>query len=206
MLRAEKLYPDSGAKTSNTSTPLRPERRGVSRRRVIGEAKEKVPVFDLAERLCGPGGLRKAGKEWVGRCPLPDHEDKTPSMTVYVDRQTFRCFGCGAHGDVLDLVQLVEGCELWEAVIILSQRHGVELPGRPESWHRRQERQKPVRDAIGKARFDHLCRRLFRLYFKDVLLSIEDPAEREIEYEILWDSTKLLARMMLRDLGGEGKP
>jgi DNA primase len=69
------------------------ERRGVSRSRVIEEAKEKVHTVDLAERLCGPGGLRKAGKERVGRCPLPDHEDKTPSFTVNPEKNLWFCHG-----------------------------------------------------------------------------------------------------------------
>jgi hypothetical protein len=103
MLRAEKLYPDSGATASSTTTLSRPERRGVSLRRVIEEAKEKVPTIDLAERLCGPGGMRKAGKEWVGRCPLPDHEDKTPSFTVNPEKNLWFCHGCLKGGDVVEL-------------------------------------------------------------------------------------------------------
>jgi hypothetical protein len=48
--------------------------RGVSYTRPIDAAKEAVPVIDLADRLCGPGGLRRVGKEWVGRCVLTGHE------------------------------------------------------------------------------------------------------------------------------------
>jgi hypothetical protein len=57
-----------------------PERRGVSRKTVIEEAKAKVPVIDLADLLCGPQKMRRVGDEWVARCPLPNHEDKTPSF------------------------------------------------------------------------------------------------------------------------------
>jgi len=49
--------------------------RGVSYTTPIDAAKEAVSVIDLADSLSGPGGLRRVGKEWVGRCPLPDHED-----------------------------------------------------------------------------------------------------------------------------------
>jgi len=35
-------------------------------------------------------------------CPLPDHDDSSPSFRVF-DRG-FICFGCGARGGVLDLV------------------------------------------------------------------------------------------------------
>jgi hypothetical protein len=60
-----------------TRSPIRsrPERRGVSRRTVITEAKEKVATIDLADLLCGPGKMRKVGARWVAQCPLPSHEE-----------------------------------------------------------------------------------------------------------------------------------
>jgi hypothetical protein len=99
-------------------------------------------------------------------------------------------FFCGDYG------------ELWEAMIALSLEYGVELPKRTESWHRKQERQRPVRDAINRARFDHLRRRLFRRFFEPSLVQIEDPSEREAEAALLWDATAPLAEMMLERLRG----
>lgn len=54
-----------------------PERRGVSRKTVIDEAKEKIPVIELADLLCGPGKMRKVGERWVARCPIPGHDERT---------------------------------------------------------------------------------------------------------------------------------
>jgi DNA primase len=166
--------------------------------------KEAVRIEQVANeygefRLAGSGRL-------LGRCVSPDHEDKTPSLTIDTEQQRFRCYGigCGARGDVFDLVMLAEGCELLEAMMILSTGHDVERPGRSESWYRRQERQKPVRDAIHAARFDHLRRRLFRRFFKDSVLAIEDEEEREAEYRILWEATEPLAEMLIRDLQDRG--
>src|SRR5215212_2085530 len=52
--------------------PARAQRyRGVSYTRPIGEAKRLVPVIDQADRLMGLSGLRRVGKEWVGRCRCP---------------------------------------------------------------------------------------------------------------------------------------
>ncbi len=42
-----------------------------------------------------------------GRCPLPTYADETPSFTVYQDGHA-HCYGCGFHGDVIDLLQAVE--------------------------------------------------------------------------------------------------
>ena len=81
----------------------RPERRGVSRRRIIEEAKAKVTTIALADLLCGPAAMRRVGDEWVARCPLPDHEDKTPSFTVYPETDSWFCYGCLRGGDVIEL-------------------------------------------------------------------------------------------------------
>ena len=117
-------------------------------------------------------------------------------MSIYAADGRFKCFGCGAHGDVIDLVMLAEGCELWEALVLLGNRYGVELPGRPDSWHRNQERQKPVRDGLESIRARSLRRRLFRM-FEPMLAGITDEAERAREAEYVWSElTPLAARMV----------
>jgi hypothetical protein len=56
--------------------------------------------------------LKRKGRELVGLCPL--HQDKTPSFYVYEDNH-YHCFGCGAHGDSVDLCAAYEGIRLVEA-------------------------------------------------------------------------------------------
>jgi DNA primase len=141
------------------------------------------------------------GQAWfTGRCPFPDHEDKTPSFYLYPPGR-FYCYGCNRGGDVVDLEFFCgDYGELWEAMIALSLEYGVELPKRPESWYRKQVRQRPVRDAINRARFDHLRRRLFRWFFEPSLVQIENVDEREAEAALLWDATAPLTEMMLERL------
>lgn len=64
--------------------------------------------------------LTKDGRGWRGCCPL--HNDDTPSFTIYTNaahEEKFKCFGCGAHGDVVDFVMQLKGVDLHEAVKIL---------------------------------------------------------------------------------------
>jgi hypothetical protein len=61
----------------------------VSRKTVIEAAKEQVSTIALADLLCGPGKMRRIGAEWVGHCPLPDHEDRSPSFTVNPEKDVF---------------------------------------------------------------------------------------------------------------------
>ncbi len=58
--------------------------------------------------------LQKSGDKFVGLCPI--HQEKTPSFYVYTKTNTFHCFGCGAGGDIINLVKKLYGCSFVEAV------------------------------------------------------------------------------------------
>jgi len=69
--------------------------------------------------------LRKRGNDLVGLCPF--HGENTPSFHVHPDRGFFKCFGCGAGGDVLKFVQQLENLTFPEAARLLARRAGIEL-------------------------------------------------------------------------------
>ena len=60
-------------------------------------------------------GLKKAGNKYVGCCPLPGHNDKTPSFTIFQDMRC-SCFGCGENLNIFQLIQKVENCDFATAV------------------------------------------------------------------------------------------
>ena len=80
---------------------------------IIARAKGSARLEDEVRRYGVE--LRGHGKRLEGHCPLPGHEDNTPSFNVYTQTQRFHCFGCDNGGDVLDFLQLMEGCSLLEA-------------------------------------------------------------------------------------------
>ena len=43
------------------------------------------------------------------RCPLPNHHDSDPSFKIYIETNTFNCFGCGRAGGPVDLVRMLKG-------------------------------------------------------------------------------------------------
>jgi len=47
------------------------------------------------------------------------HDRRTPSLHFYPETNTWYCFGCGIHGDALDLVQRTKVCNFREALIWL---------------------------------------------------------------------------------------
>jgi hypothetical protein len=185
-------------------SPSRPERRGVSRKTVIEAAKEAVPVIDLADLLCGPGGLRRVGKRWVGRCPLPDHEDRSPSFTVFPETNTWYCFGACQRGlDVVDLAAAAWGYgdgEMAMAAADLLHQFGHPIPEKPASWFAKQARQKPVRDGIEADKIYVARRRLYKWFFEPIVLASTDEEDRAHDAQLFWECTARLAEHLVANM------
>src|SRR5215213_3115492 len=154
-------------------------------RRCCRAVRDAVPIEEIARRYTNlePFG----GKAWfTGRCPLPDHEDKTPSFYIYPPGR-YWCYGCGRGGDVIDLEFLCgDYGELWEAMVSLAVEYDVELPKRPQRWFEKEARHTRWREEAEKVRANVLRRRLFRLLILPTINGIEDE-ERAVELERAWD-------------------
>lgn len=70
--------------------------------------------------------LKKSGKNYIGRCPF--HSEKTPSFFVFPDTESFYCFGCGMGGDVISFIEKIENIDFSEAIKLLAERSGMEIP------------------------------------------------------------------------------
>lgn len=161
-------------------------------RKALEAVKAVVPIEQVAAeygefRLLGRGRL-------LGRCVGPDHQDRTPSLTIFTEEGRFKCFGCGLFGDAIDLERVAgRHVEAWTAVIALSERYGVELPKRPQRWHGWQTEKGRRRDAMRDVRTRLYQRRMFRMFAAD-LERIEDPEEREAEARRIFADLYPLAR------------
>ena len=74
---------------------------------LLDEVRQRLPLTDY---LVGKGhALRRTGSNrMLALCPF--HADKRrPNMVIYADEQRFHCFCCGAHGDIVDMAQHLEG-------------------------------------------------------------------------------------------------
>lgn len=69
--------------------------------------------------------LRRTGSNMVGLCPF--HSEKTPSFVVFPTTSTFKCFGCGAGGDVVGFVMQIENLDYPAAIEFLARRCGIPL-------------------------------------------------------------------------------
>jgi DNA primase len=164
-------------------------------RKCCAAIRDAVPVEEVARRCTKLEPL--GGKAWfTGRCPLPAHEDKTASFYIYPPGR-YHCYGCGGSGDVIDLeFHCGDYDELWEAMIALAVEYDVELPRRPPAWFARQERQKPVRDALAEVKVHNAQRRLYRI-FAPAIEKIEDQAERKAEKAQTWHELRQVAVLVV---------
>ncbi len=83
--------------------------------------------------------LKKRGRSFVGLCPF--HAEKTPSFSVFPERNSWHCFGCGAGGNVFTFLMRIDGLTFPEAVERLGRETGIEVQRDPESQARRGLRQ-----------------------------------------------------------------
>ncbi|MDY4608933.1 MAG: DNA primase, partial [Eubacterium sp.] len=89
----------------------------------LQELKQKSDIEDIISSYVS---LKKRGRTFVGLCPF--HNEKTPSFTVYPETESYYCFGCGAGGDVINFVKRIENLDYLDAVKMLAQRAGMQMP------------------------------------------------------------------------------
>jgi hypothetical protein len=169
---------------------------------VIEEAKAKVETIDLADLLCGPGRMRRIGDKWMARCPLPDHDEKTPSFAVYPGDRGWWCYGCSHGGDVVNLAAIAWGIDRADvAAAEVLMAFGHEPPARPASWFARQERQKPIRHALEDGRVEHVRMLVFRLLWMPWLRRLPESV-REEATERAWRDSRWMAERIYAERRG----
>ena len=93
----------------------------------VDEIKQRLDVVTIID---GYLKLDPAGRNFKARCPF--HEEKTPSFFVFPERQTWKCFGCGAGGDLLSFVMKKEGLDFSQSLKMLAEKAGVSLVRKKE--------------------------------------------------------------------------
>jgi len=83
---------------------------------------------DIVDVITEHVSLKKKGREMVGLCPF--HDDHRPSMNVNPAKQIFKCFACGAGGDVFKFLQMRENLTFPQAIERLAERAGIKLERR----------------------------------------------------------------------------
>ena len=88
--------------------------------------EEIIAAIDIADVIGERVKLRPARRGYSGLCPF--HEDSDPSFHVYEDTQSYYCFGCHEAGNIFTYVMKTENVRFPEALRMLAERAGIELP------------------------------------------------------------------------------
>lgn len=88
----------------------------------VSEANNLVDIISQHTQL------KPAGGGLMGRCPFPDHPEKTPSFSVSETKQVYNCFGCHKKGNIYTFLQQYNGMSFREAIEYLANRAQIAMP------------------------------------------------------------------------------
>jgi hypothetical protein len=184
-----------------------------TRRLIPDELKEAVRTASPIEEIAAEHiDLRRSGRTFVGLCPF--HAERTASFKVSPLRQSFRCFGCGASGDVFTFVARVEGTDFRGAVERLALRAAIRIDAYNIPDHvaqsRRQGRERLDRAALAlieveQSALNEMRRDLHGLleFRRNVAKRLEalnagDPPRFPGEQDAAWDALRLASDGLVR--------
>lgn len=87
------------------------------------EIKNRLNIVEVVQSYVR---LDKAGNYWKAPCPF--HQERTPSFVVNEERNMWHCFGCNKGGDAFAFIMEIENINFREALELLADRAGVEIP------------------------------------------------------------------------------
>ena len=91
----------------------------------IERVREATNIVDLIGQHVQ---LKKGGANYVGLCPFPSHQEKTPSFSVSDTKQLYHCFGCKKSGSAYNFLMDFQGMTFPEAVEYLASRAHIAIP------------------------------------------------------------------------------
>ena len=112
----------------------------------IEALRARVSLVDVIQASVA---LRRVGRNWVGLCPF--HAEKSGSFNVREETGRYRCFGCGASGDVFRFVQDMEHVDFVGAVEALAAKVGMQLNYTTGEESKDRQRRKKLVETMGAA-------------------------------------------------------
>ncbi|ROO27962.1 hypothetical protein SAOR_06905 [Salinisphaera orenii MK-B5] len=112
----------------------------------IDQLLERTDIVSLIDARVS---LKKSGHEYAACCPF--HDEKTPSFTVSPTKQFYHCFGCGAHGTAISFLMEYDRLEFRDAVEVLAQQSGLEIPEEAATANESGPRREPLFEVMALA-------------------------------------------------------
>lgn len=151
---------------------------------------------DIVDVISSYLPLSKKGKNYFGVCPF--HEDTNPSMSVSKEKQIYKCFSCGASGNVFQFVMNYEHIEFKEALALLAKKAGISLGIKLESTNK-YERFYEMYRLVGKFYQNNLASS-YGINAKEYLKNrgIDDSLIREFQIGLALKESDMLVKLLTK--------
>lgn len=136
--------------------------------RFMQELRDRLSLSEVIGRRVK---LARAGREFKGCCPF--HHEKTPSFYVNDDKQFYHCFGCQAHGDVIEFTMRHDNLSFIEAVEVLAAQAGMQVPKASPQDVARSKKEKDLHTLMDEAT-KWFQKRLYEDANRDALTYLRD--------------------------------
>lgn len=132
----------------------------------IQELRDKNDISDV---ISGYVSIKRKGRDMVGLCPF--HSEKTASFVVHPNQGYFYCFGCGAGGDVITFIRLIENLGYVESIMYLAKRVGMAVPNmeRDDDTYKKKILICEINRETAKFYHNCLCKNFYRSAMKYLL-------------------------------------
>ena len=89
---------------------------------VIETVRQTSDIYDVISEYVN---LKKRGRNFFGLCPF--HDEKTPSFSINMDKQIYKCFGCNKGGGTINFIMDIERLDFVDALKFLGKKYNIDV-------------------------------------------------------------------------------
>ena len=89
---------------------------------IVENIREVADIYDIVSEYVA---LKKRGRNFFGLCPF--HDEKTPSFSINMDKQIYKCFGCGKGGGTINFIMDLERLDFVDALKFLGNKYNINV-------------------------------------------------------------------------------
>ena len=89
---------------------------------IIETIRETSDIYDIVSEYVV---LKKRGTNFFGLCPF--HDEKTPSFSININKQIYKCFGCHKGGGTINFIMDVERLDFVDALKFLGNKYNINV-------------------------------------------------------------------------------
>ena len=89
---------------------------------IIENVRDSSDIYDVVSEYVN---LKKRGRNFFGLCPF--HDEKTPSFSINIDKQIYKCFGCGKGGGTINFIMDVERLDFVDSIKFLGDKYNINV-------------------------------------------------------------------------------